>query len=343
MENDGKTPTPRSVPRSSTLAALTMPFLDLENKPAQSADVFRSSREVLEAFRWRAMDLLTASPLKQLVLSFLGGSFICFGAAVAVTLSEGSVLSSGAYRIYIALGFMTGFVALFLSGATIFTEVNVVLPLLMMKSADRRQVLLKQLQFWGMVWLGNLVGTLFVATLFNCAFVLGRPQIVNLEGILLNKLRYKANGGGGWFQVVLSGALCNWMMGLASFCVAKSRIIVSTIVGVFFPVLVFVTLSLEQTVANMSLFFLYLTYPIAGPLPTTDVISWGDAFGWSIVPSSIGNAIGAVVLVSMLFTFVIEDGLLFGCCCTKKRTNGDDLEMQTRTNSDFAPQDTIVL
>jgi formate/nitrite transporter FocA (FNT family) len=214
----------------------------------------------------------------------------------------------------------------------------------MMKSADRRQVLLKQLQFWGMVWLGNLIGTLFVATLFNCAFVLGRPQIVNLEGILLNKLRYKANGGGGWFQVVLSGVLCNWMMGLASFCVAKSRIIVSTIVGVFFPVLVFVTLSLEQTIANMSLFFLYLTYPIAGPLPGTDIVTWGDAFGWSIVPSSLGNAIGAVVLVAMLFTFVIEDGLLFGCCCAKKKTDGDDLELQTTTTtSDFAPQDTIVL
>ncbi len=266
---------------------------------------------------------------------------------MAVVLSEGSVLSSGAYRLYMAIGFMTGFVALFLSGATIFTEVNVVLPLLMVNSRDHdhRRVLLKQVQFWGLVWIGNLAGTLFVATLFNCAYVLTRAHIVNLQLILVDKLRYKANGGGGWFQVVLSGVLCNWMVGFTSFSVAKARIIVSTIAAVFFPVLVFVTLALEQTVANMALFFLYLTYPIAGTPPGTVQITWGDAFGWSIVPSSIGNTLGAVVLVSMVFTFVIENGVLFGCCCPKKKRggNGDDVEMQGGAADASAPQDTIVL
>jgi hypothetical protein len=58
------------------------------------------------------------------------------------------------------------------------------------------------------------------------------------------------------------------------------------------------------------------------------------------VPSSIGNAIGAVVLFSMLFTFAIENGVLFGCCCAKKKGEGD-VEMQG--TGSFGPQDTIVL
>jgi formate/nitrite transporter FocA (FNT family) len=83
---------------------------------------------------------------------------------------------------------------------------------------------------------------------------------------------------------------------MASFSVAKSRIIISTIVAVFFPVLVFVALQLENGLPNMCLFILYLTYPITGTLPNSDVASWGDAFAWSIIPSSLGNMLGGFLL-----------------------------------------------
>ncbi len=119
--------------RSPTQVAFQQNVLLAENsQPTAGTDVYRTSREVLEKFRARAQDLLEAHPLKQFVLSFLGGAFLTFGAAVAVCLSDGSQSSPGAYRIYLALGFMCGFVSLFLSGAAAFNEVNVVLPFIML-------------------------------------------------------------------------------------------------------------------------------------------------------------------------------------------------------------------
>jgi hypothetical protein len=111
--------------RSMTILGLNNNIIAAENNQAplnDDGDVFRTSKEVLDKFRSRAHDLLSAHPAKQLILSFLGGAFITFGAAVAVALSEGS--QQGAYRVYLALGFMTGFVALVLSGAAAFTEVS---------------------------------------------------------------------------------------------------------------------------------------------------------------------------------------------------------------------------
>lgn len=155
---------------------------------SDSQDVYRTSREVLAKFRDRAQDLLCAHPLKQLLLSFLGGAFLTFGAAVAVALSEGSSQFPGPYKLYIAIGFMCGFVALFLSGAAAFNEVNVVLPFLMLRDVRGLRF---QFQFWFIVWAGNLLGVLFTATLLNCAAVLTFNQISNLASILSFKLRYK--------------------------------------------------------------------------------------------------------------------------------------------------------
>lgn len=251
---------------------------------------------------------------KQLLLSFLAGSFMSFGAGVAVVLADGA--GGGTQKLLGALGFMTGFVALFVSGAAAFTEVNVVLPFLMMRQFDG-YALLKQFRFWLFVWVGNLAGALLVAVFFNCVGVFTSFQMLQLETLLVAKLRYRTMGGAGWWKCFLSGILCNWMFGMASFAAAKSRIIVSTVVAVFFPVLVFVALSLEHTIANMSLFTIYLTYTIVAPLPNS--VTWGDFFAWSLVPSSLGNMIGAFVLVSLVFSFTVEGPLRCSCARSKKQ------------------------
>ncbi len=90
-------------------------------------------------------------------------------------------------------------------------------------------------------------------------------------------------------------------------------------VAVFWPVLVFVSLQLENGLPNMSLYFLYLTFPIVGVVPNSN-ISWGDAFGWAIIPSSIGNTIGGFFLVSLVFSFAFETvENPFSCCGRMKK------------------------
>lgn len=176
---------------------------------------------------------------------------------------------------------------------------------------------------------------MLTATLINLASVMTVTQSQSLYGTLLLKLsKYRAKGAGGWFQVVLSGALCNWAVGMAAFGSAKSRIIISTVAAVFFPVLIFVSLQLEQANAIMSLTMLWLTYSgIYGVY--SEGITWGDAFGWLIIPTSLGNTLGAFLLVTLLFSYAFELQRLtwFQKCCAKcrsKKERNDDAPSSRR-------------
>lgn len=90
-------------------------------------DIRRLPREVVLDFVEHAEDYLAAGPGKQAVLAFAAGSFIAFGAMLSVVLSLG-VESEGLARLLLGLGFSAGFVLVILSGAALFTEINVLLP-----------------------------------------------------------------------------------------------------------------------------------------------------------------------------------------------------------------------
>lgn len=110
-------------------------------------------------------------------------------------------------------------------------------------------------------------------------------------------------GALGWFQVVLSAGLGNYLVGMAAFLASRSRNNISTVFGVFFPVLMFVALGVQHSPANMGFFMLGLTY--SGIYHIDTGVGWGVAFGWNIVPASIGNIVGGILLVLLLFSFGI--------------------------------------
>lgn len=142
---------------------------------------------------------------------------------------------------------------------------------------------------------------------------------ITLE-VLTGKLRYSHGGVGGWFQCLLSAMLCNWAIGMAALGAAKSRIIVSTVFLVFFAVMTFAVLRLEHALANMSLFFLWLVYAGMNGIPSPSV-TWGDAFLWSIFPSSLGNVLGGALLLSTIFHFAWSTSWQNRSCCRRSRSS----------------------
>lgn len=65
---------------------------------------------------------------KQLVLAFLAGGFITFGATLSAFLSVG-VTQRGVQTLLLAFGFAGGFSLVIISGVALYTEVNTILPL----------------------------------------------------------------------------------------------------------------------------------------------------------------------------------------------------------------------
>ncbi|MEX1162897.1 MAG: formate/nitrite transporter family protein [Nitriliruptor sp.] len=230
---------------------------------------------------------------RALVLAVLGGGFITVGALFSLLVGSG-VDAEGPKRLLEGFGFSAGFFFVVLSEAVLFTEANVVLPTTLLE--DRHQWL-RVVRFWAIAWVGNLAGVWLAAQLIATAQMYSPETLAALGEVIERKLAYRELGGAGaWWQLVLSGVLANWLVGMAAFFAFMGRTIIGKYIPVFLAVTAFVAAGFQHSPANMGYFALHLAHG-GGP-------GWPTALGWNIVPAGIGNVIGAAVLVAVPFWFV---------------------------------------
>ena len=146
----------------------------------------------------------------------------------------------------------------------------------------------KAARFWTLAFVGNLVGAMaigyLVATVQHYP-----PEIASrLAKIVSTKMAYREIGGvTGWLEVVVSGMLANWLVGLAAFFATMGRTILDKFIPLFLAVSLFVAAGFQHSPANMAYFSLAAGAGI-GP-------EWSAALGWSIVPAAIGNLLGGLL------------------------------------------------
>lgn len=232
-----------------------------------------------------------------LVLALLAGGFIALGAHFSLLLSSG-VATTGPNLLLEGLGFSTGFLLVILSRAALFSEANVILPASLLQSTWTEH-LGGVLRFWGLAWVGNLAGAMLIGWLLTLVQYYPEDYHEALGGIIAKKMAYRETGGvSGWAELVVSGMLGNWMVGVAAFFAVMGRTIVGKFVPVFLGVTLFVAANLQHSPANMGYFSLIM--------PTGQGPGWPTALGWNIIPAGIGNILGGALLVALPFWYVFR-------------------------------------
>ncbi len=231
-----------------------------------------------------------------LVLSVMAGGFITVGALFSALLGVGA--DGGILLLLQGFGFSTGFFLVVLSGALLFTEVNVELPAALLQG-NPGLLGSRILRLWVLAAVGNMAGAWLIAQLIELAHDYPDGYYQLLATTVDAKMKYRAIGGvDGWFRAVLSGVLGNWLVGVAAFLAVMGR----TIIGKFVPVLVtvtaFVATGFMHSPANMG--YLSLAHA-AGDGP-----GWGPALIWGIAPAAVGNVVGAFVLVALPFWYAFR-------------------------------------
>ncbi|MEX0659717.1 MAG: formate/nitrite transporter family protein, partial [Egibacteraceae bacterium] len=179
--------------------------------------------------------LETLDPGRTFLLAVMAGGFITFGALLSVLLATG-IEQAGVQKLLLGLGFSGGFFFVVLSEAVLFTEANVVLPATLLSN---RGAALRVSRFWAVAWAGNFAGALGVGTLIAISQDSSPATLQVLSELVEAKMAYRAGGDvWSWLQVVSSGMLANWLVGMAAFFAFMSR----TIVGKFIPVALAVTM-----------------------------------------------------------------------------------------------------
>jgi formate/nitrite transporter len=198
------------------------------------------------------------------------------------------------YWIVGSMLFPFGLALAILLGAEIITGSFALLPCAAVagkENAGLRGVLVN----WGLVFLGNLLGSTLYAVLFAIAITTGGDAPVNAVGAKLIAIAeaktnyYASHGSAGLHAVFTKGILCNWMVSLAVVAAYMSTSFSGKMLAIWGPTLLFFSQGFEHAVVNM--FLIPVGMLLGGNI---SVSTW---WLWNQIPVTLGNLVGG-----MLFT-----------------------------------------
>ena len=113
-------------------------------------------------------------------------------------------------------------------------------------------------------------------------------------------------------ELFLRGILCNFLVCTAVWISFAAKEVVSKIVGLFFPIMMFVLCGFEHSIANMYYISagLFAKTNAAYVQAATDAgvdltnLTWGNFFGKNLLPVSLGNIIGGAVCIGCVYWFI---------------------------------------
>jgi len=240
-----------------------------------------------------------------LILSFLGGTFISFGAQTANTMAYNLLANSDTYGLGRALSgmmFGAGLMLIVFAGGELFTG-N---ALFIVSVLDRRVKIRTMLFSWLVVYIGNFAGCLFIAWMVYHSGLFNFSDGL-LGGMTIKIAAYKTSLP--FHSAFLMGLMCNWLVCLAIWVLSGIRDTAGKILSIFFIIGAFVISGYEHSVANMfyipagilakqNPFWLEKANTAAAQL---DGLNWATLFTKNLIPVTLGNIVGGSGMVGILY------------------------------------------
>ncbi|EOS49839.1 formate/nitrite transporter family protein [Adlercreutzia caecimuris] len=232
---------------------------------------------------------------KCFVSAMLAGAFIGFGGMYFCTFLGDTTMAFGAQRLVGGLCFCLGLCLVLCCGAELFTG-NV---LMACAKASKKISFAGLLRNWGIVWLGNLAGSLVALAIIY----LSNLQAMN-GGAVGEAFVSVAAGKVALEPVTLffKAVLCNILVCLAVWIGFSSKTTADKVLGILLPISAFVACGFEHCVANM--FFLpmgLLLNTVAGIGAAGAITAGGVAY--NLVLATLGNIVGGLV-VGLAYWFI---------------------------------------
>lgn len=242
--------------------------------------------------------------LSMFALALLAGAFIALGGlfATAVTAGAGGMLPFGVTRLLAGLAFCLGLTLVVIGGAELFTGNN----LIVMAWASRKISTAALVRNWVIVYVGNFVGAVMTAVIMFLTRQYTFGGGVVGQGALATA---NAKVNLDFTQAVALGIMCNALVCLAVWLTLGARTASDKILAIIFPITAFVAAGFEHSVANM--YFIPIGWLIKEFDPAFAAsanldLSRLDLGGFlaNLVPVTIGNVIGGVVMVAGVYWFI---------------------------------------
>lgn len=227
--------------------------------------------------------------MKMLVLGIFAGMFIAF-ASLGATAAASTIENESVAKLISACIFPSGLVMVLIAGSELFTG-NCLLLIPLLQKGIKAVEVIKNLC---VVYVGNFIGSMLIALLavYSHTFSLfGNDFAKSAVAIAQAKVSMAPPDS------LMQGILCNILVCIAVWMAYSSKTTGGKIAALFFPVMLFVLLGFEHSVANMYYIpagiMCSAEYGIAA-----DYLNWGSFFIGNLIPVTLGNMIGGAVVAS---------------------------------------------
>ncbi|KMT33052.1 formate/nitrite family transporter [Melissococcus plutonius] len=220
--------------------------------------------------------------LAKLILGFIGGAMISLGYLAYIRVSASIPANLASIQALIGSSvFPIGLIVILMAGGELIKgNMMAVSCAYMGKKISLKDLIIN----WFTITFANIVGALFVAYFFG--HILGLTH----TGVYLNQVRSLAEHKveASWGQAIISGIGCNWFVGLALWLCYGAKDAAGKLLGIWFPVMIFVAIGFQHSVAN--------AFVIPAAIFEGD-LSW-LRFIQNFIFVYIGNIIGGSIFVS---------------------------------------------
>lgn len=255
----------------------------------------RSPQEIVASIN-ESTAIRLKTPLRKLILAgIVAGIYISMGAMLSLTVGYGfpGVAASNPSIVKLLMGvtFPIGLIMIVLAGGELFTGCCATLA---PNTFSGRMSWFEMAKFCTIVWITNFIGAL----LFGY-FMVYLTQMSHVSPTLDGFFTIaKAKSSNPFFVTLLRGIGANWLVCLAVWLGVASKSVAGKIIGLWFPVMTFVAIGYEHSIANM--FFL----PVA-MFEGFDLSIW-DLFIKNLIPATIGNIIGGTLFVGGVYWYLYD-------------------------------------
>ena len=256
---------------------------------------FKSPADTAKAISGTAGAKDSAKIDNVILLSFLAGAYIAFGGLLAVVASAGMAdagMPIGLEKFVFGAVFPVGLIIVVIAGSELFTGNVMFMTLGVLDGSASVGGLAKN---WVISWIFNFIGALFVAYVlaFMGGIVPADPtNAIAAKAIAVSEGKVKLD----FLTAVIRGIGCNWLVCLAVWLANASDDVIGKIVGIWFPIMAFVCIGFEHSVANM--FFIPL-----GMFLGAEGVNWATIIINNLIPVTIGNIIGGGLFVACIYWY----------------------------------------
>ncbi|UUV17640.1 formate/nitrite transporter family protein [Fusobacteria bacterium ZRK30] len=248
---------------------------------------FLNTAEVAEAVVQMAIKKTKTKSSKIFVLGIMAGIFIglAFIAYITVTQSLGANVDPGLSKLLGAAVFPVGIMLVLFAGGSLFTGNNLAFIAYITGDSSLKDVL----RNWAMVWLGNFVGSVFIAWVAIVGGVFkSAPMAAKVVAIAEGKVHL------GFAQAVASGFLCNIVVALAVWMTFAATDATGKLWLCWFPIMMFALSGYQHVVANMFVI-------TAGWMVSPETVGISNMFMNNYIPVTIGNILSGGIFVPIAY------------------------------------------